>query len=94
MHPGLIGCLPSAELLSTWNKREAALFATNPERVPALCALPYGETAHMGRLKGADANIITPISAADTLETMDFFMIVSFRISGSKRGYLETIYDF
>jgi formamidase len=51
MHPGLIGCLPSAELLSTWNKREAELFATNPARVPALCALPYGDTAHMGRMK-------------------------------------------
>lgn len=23
IHPGLIGCLPSAELLDTWNKRES-----------------------------------------------------------------------
>jgi formamidase len=52
MHPGLIGCLPSPELLSKWNKREKALFDTNPERVPALCALPHAETAHMGRMKG------------------------------------------
>ena len=52
MHPGLIGCLPSKELLATWNTREKALFDTNPERVPALCALPHAETAHMGRLKG------------------------------------------
>jgi formamidase len=51
MHPGLIGCLPSKELLATWNKREKALFDTNPERVPALCALPHAETAHMGRMK-------------------------------------------
>jgi formamidase len=51
MHPGLIGCLPSAELLAKWNKREGALFATNPERVPALCAMPFADTAHMGRLK-------------------------------------------
>ena len=35
-HPGLIGCLPSRELLDTWNKRETELFATNPERVPPL----------------------------------------------------------
>ena len=28
-HPGLIGCLPSRELLDTWNKRESALFATD-----------------------------------------------------------------
>jgi formamidase len=52
MHPGLIGCLPSKDLLHTWNKREKALFDTNPERVPALCALPYAETAHMGRMTG------------------------------------------
>jgi formamidase len=53
MHPGLIGCLPSKKLLSTWNKREKALFDTNPTRVPALCTLPYPETAHMGRMTGA-----------------------------------------
>ena len=40
-HPGLIGCLPSHELLDTWNKRESELFATNPDRVPPLCALPF-----------------------------------------------------
>ncbi|MDO7667010.1 MAG: acetamidase/formamidase family protein, partial [Pseudomonadota bacterium] len=52
MHPGLIGCLPSHELLETWNKREGDLIATDPDRVPAL-ALPPNETAAvMGRLKG------------------------------------------
>ncbi len=51
MHPGLIGCLPSKELLATWNAREKALFDTNPERVPALCTLPHAETAQMGRMK-------------------------------------------
>ena len=56
MHPGLIGCLPSKELLSTWNTREAALFKTNPERVPPLAALPYAETAHLGRLTGSAAS--------------------------------------
>jgi formamidase len=55
IHPGLIGCLPSRELLDTWNKREAGLFATDPARVPALAALPYAPTAHMGRMKGAAA---------------------------------------
>jgi formamidase len=55
MHPGLIGCLPSAEMLRTWNKREADLFSTDPTRNPPLCALPYAETAHMGRMKGASA---------------------------------------
>jgi len=55
IHPGLIGCLPSKEMLDIWNKREAALFATDPNRVPPLAALPYAPTAHMGRLKGAAA---------------------------------------
>ncbi len=55
MHPGLIGCLPSKDLLDTWNKREAELFATNPDRVPPLCALPYAPTAHMGGMKPAAA---------------------------------------
>jgi formamidase len=66
MHPGLIGCLPSKPLLDKWNKREAALFATNPERVPALCALPYGPTAHMGRLKG-DAAMAAGLEGARTV---------------------------
>jgi len=52
MHPGLIGCLPSKELLSTWNEREAVLVATDPDRVPPLAALPYADTALMGRMTG------------------------------------------
>ena len=55
MHPGLIGCLPSADLLQKWNTRESALVATNPNRVPPLAALPYADTALMGRMKPADA---------------------------------------
>ena len=55
MHPGLIGCLPSAELLAQWNSREAALVATDPERVPPLAALPYADTALMGGMSPAEA---------------------------------------
>lgn len=55
MHPGLIGCLPSKELLAEWNKREAQLVSTDPERVPPLAALPYADTALMGRMKGEAA---------------------------------------
>lgn len=55
MHPGLIGCLPSKELLDTWNKREKELFDTEPDRVPPLAALPFPETAHMGRMAPAAA---------------------------------------
>jgi formamidase len=57
MHPGLIGCLPSKELLATWNKREAELIATDPDRVPPLAAPPYADTALMGRLTGEAAKI-------------------------------------
>jgi formamidase len=66
MHPGLIGCLPSRELLDTWNKREKALFDTNPERVPPLCALPSAPTAHLGRMK-PDAVRAAALEAARTV---------------------------
>ncbi|GJE27205.1 formamidase [Methylobacterium organophilum] len=52
IHPGLIGCLPDPKLLSTWNEREIAFVNTDPDRVPALGTVPFGPTAHMGRLKG------------------------------------------
>jgi formamidase len=66
MHPGLIGCLPSKDLLAKWNTREKALFDTNPERVPALAALPHAETAHMGRMKG-DAAKAAALEGARTV---------------------------
>jgi formamidase len=52
MHPGLIGCLPSRELLDKWNKREADLIATDPDRVPALALPPEPKSAVMGKLTG------------------------------------------
>jgi formamidase len=52
MHPGLIGCLPSKELLENWNKREAELIATDPDRVPALALPPNPQSAVMGKLTG------------------------------------------
>ena len=59
IHPGLIGTLPSAELLAEWNRRESVLFETDPDRVPPLCTLPDGmagtTTALMGQMTGADA---------------------------------------
>ncbi|MBB5188732.1 MULTISPECIES: formamidase [Zhongshania] len=55
IHPGLIGCLPSREMLNEWNTREQALVDTDPHRVPELAALPYAETAHMGRMTGEAA---------------------------------------
>ncbi|WP_355660039.1 formamidase [Halomonas salifodinae] len=55
MHPGLIGCLPSRELLDEWNRREQALIDTDPQRVPPLANPPYADTAHMGRMDKASA---------------------------------------
>ena len=52
IHPGLIGCLPSKDLLDTWNRREVDFIATNPARVPPLANAPFAPTAHMGRMKG------------------------------------------
>ena len=52
IHPGLIGTLPSAELLAKWNSRENALFQTDPDRVPPLCTLPDGLAAHTHRPDG------------------------------------------
>jgi formamidase len=52
MHPGLIGCLPSKELLEKWNTREAELIATDPDRVPALALPPEPQSAVMGKLTG------------------------------------------
>ncbi|MFC0267017.1 formamidase [Kushneria aurantia] len=56
IHPGLIGCLPSRDLLGTWNSREKELIATDPDRVPPLANPPVAETAHMGALTGDDRN--------------------------------------
>ncbi|NCO13526.1 MAG: formamidase [Piscirickettsiaceae bacterium CG_4_9_14_3_um_filter_43_564] len=55
IHPGLIGCLPDKKMLDDWNTREKELFDTDPERTPPLAALPYAETAHMGRMKPDEA---------------------------------------
>ncbi|MBN9671953.1 formamidase [Roseibium aggregatum] len=52
IHPGLIGCLPDRKMLDMWNDREKSLFDTDPDRVPALAALPNTQSAHMGQLKG------------------------------------------
>ena len=49
IHPGLMGCAPSAELLNTWNERERALVSTDPDRVPPLACLPLAQGALAGR---------------------------------------------
>ncbi|MDB6179925.1 formamidase [Paracoccus fistulariae] len=54
IHPGLIGCLPDRKMLDMWNAREKALFDTDPDRVPALAALPNTQSAHMGAMRGEE----------------------------------------
>jgi formamidase len=66
IHPGLIGCLPSKEMLAEWNKRESELFNSNPDRVPPLATLPYADTAHMGRM-APDAAKAAAAEAARTV---------------------------
>ncbi len=51
-HPGLIGCVPSHELLAKWNKRERDLIATNPKRVPPLALPPDPTGVILGSMKG------------------------------------------
>ena len=52
IHPGLIGCAPSHDLLAKWNKREKELFETDPERTPPLANLPNSNGALVGKLNG------------------------------------------
>ncbi|PWQ97772.1 formamidase [Leucothrix arctica] len=66
IHPGLIGCLPSQELLDEWNKRETALVDTDPNAVPPLATLPYEDTAHMGRM----APDVAKAAAAEAARTV------------------------
>lgn len=60
IHPGLIGCAPSHELLAKWNKREKELVDTAPDirtygaglsgDKPVLAALPNPTNAILGNL--------------------------------------------
>ncbi|ABE50045.1 formamidase [Methylobacillus flagellatus] len=70
MHPGLIGCLPSRELLNEWNKREGELIATAPDSVPPLACPPTAKSAVMGRLKG-DAAVAAANEGARTVPPRD-----------------------
>lgn len=48
VHPGLMGTAPSTGLLAKWNTREAALIATDPDRVPPLALPPEPQDAILG----------------------------------------------
>ncbi len=84
IHPGLIGCLPDPKMLETWNTREKALYDTNPDRVPALATLPFGPTAHMGRLKG-EAKDAAAATGARTFRRASTAAIATSRICRAAR---------
>lgn len=51
IHPGLIGCAPSQELLELWNEREAGLVAANKDAPKDVAKLPEVKGAHAGAAK-------------------------------------------
>ncbi len=65
IHPGLMGTAPSKDLLARWNAREAALIATDPDRVPPLALPPEPNDAVLGTLTG-DAYTAAAAEAART----------------------------
>ncbi|KZS66158.1 formamidase [Mycobacterium kansasii] len=63
VHPGLMGTAPSAPLLATWNSREGALIATDPNRVPPLALPPEPDGAILGSLTGDEFNRVAAEAA-------------------------------
>ncbi|MDT7642495.1 MAG: formamidase [Pseudonocardiales bacterium] len=63
VHPGLMGTAPSAALLAKWNRREGALRATDPERVPPLALPPEPSDAVLGTLTGPEFDRIAAEAA-------------------------------
>ncbi len=55
MHPGLIGCAPSMELLNEWNRREGKLVSEAPNSIPPRALLPEKLGACVGSLTSSDA---------------------------------------
>lgn len=54
IHPGILGCAPSAEVLDTWNKREAELIAANKLADRDVALPPQPLNVHAG---SADAGV-------------------------------------
>jgi len=48
IHPGILGCAPSAEVLSTWNKREGELISTHSHLDRIVAQPPNEQNAHAG----------------------------------------------
>ncbi|MFE9611344.1 formamidase [Streptomyces sp. NPDC006012] len=63
VHPGLMGTAPSKSLLASWNTREAALIATDPDRVPPLALPPQPDSAILGSVPAAEFDRIAAQAA-------------------------------
>lgn len=48
IHPGILGCAPSAEVLATWNKREGELIAASKLEGRDVALPPLAKSAHAG----------------------------------------------
>ncbi|MFF4752238.1 formamidase [Streptomyces sp. NPDC002514] len=63
VHPGLMGTAPSKSLLASWNTREAALIATDPDRVPPLALPPQPDSAILGSVPAGEFDRIAAEAA-------------------------------
>lgn len=52
-HPGIIGCLPSHELLAEWDKRELALIKAHPDAETPRAMPPEPDGVILGSMSGA-----------------------------------------
>ena len=94
IHPGLIGCAPSRELLMEWNRREQKLFDTNPGRVPPLCALPNPDLSCLGMFEAGNgpehSGLAAPAGAQDgqgrALVDVEGKVVERRRRAGRRRG--------
>ncbi|RJE21369.1 formamidase [Aspergillus sclerotialis] len=48
IHPGILGCAPSAEVLAEWNRREGELIAANTDPSRVVAQPPISKGAHAG----------------------------------------------
>lgn len=48
IHPGILGCAPSAEVLAEWNRREGELIATNTVADRIVAQPPNPKNSHGG----------------------------------------------
>jgi formamidase len=52
IHPGILGCAPSADVLETWNKREGELISTHTHLNRTVAEPPNAKNVHAGSATG------------------------------------------